>query len=103
MKTPKITLLVCALALLSFTVSPMAYAHDAGADEKSCLPMSKTGNADVDFIRSMIPHHQMALQMAEKELKNGKDAAAKEMAQNIITAQKREISTMETWLKTHRQ
>ncbi len=101
MKTLKLPLLACALALLSFTVSSNAYAHDGGSEMKSCLPMYKTGNADVDFIRSMIPHHQMALKMAEAELKNGKDAAAEEMAQSIITAQKREISTMESWLKTH--
>ena len=102
MKTLKLSLLACAMALLSLTVSPDARAHDGGSSMKNCLPMSKTGDADVDFIRSMIPHHQMALKMAETELKNGKDAAAKEMAQDIITAQKREISTMETWLKTHR-
>ncbi len=101
MKSPKLSLLVCALALLSFTVSPMAYAHDRGIVKKSCSPMSRTCNADLDFIRSMIPHHQMALEMSEKELKNGKDPAAREMAQKIIEAQKREISIMKKWLNTH--
>ena len=101
MKMPKISLPVCALAVLSFTVSPMAYAHDAGTDKESCLPMSRTGNADVDFIRSMIPHHEMALRMAESELRNGRNAAAKKMARKIIEAQKREVSILKSWLQAH--
>lgn len=101
MKTIKISMFVCALALLGVAASPIAYAHDNMKGMKKCMSMSKTGNADVDFIRSMIPHHQMALEMAQAELKNGKDAAAKDMAQNIIDAQKREIATMQTWLKEH--
>ncbi|MDE1153733.1 MAG: DUF305 domain-containing protein [Micavibrio sp.] len=101
MKTIKIPMFICALALLGVTAVPNAYAHDKTMDMKKCMSMSNTGNADVDFIRSMIPHHQMALEMAETELKNGKDAAAKDMAQKVIDAQKREITTMKEWLKEH--
>ena len=94
-------MLVCMLALLSVAAVPAAYAHGKNTDMKKCMSMSNTGDADADFIRSMIPHHQMALDMAEKELKNGKDDEARDMAQKTIDAQKREISNMQTWLKNH--
>ena len=101
MKISNLPIVFGVLSLLSLTFSPGAYAHEQRSDGDNCMRMSKTGNADVDFIRSMIPHHQMALDMAEKELKNGRDPAAREMAQKIIVAQEREISTMKKWLNTH--
>jgi uncharacterized protein (DUF305 family) len=58
-----------------------------------------TGNADVDFVRNMIPHHQGAVDMAEVELAHGKDPALKKMARKIIADQKKEIAQMEAWLK----
>ena len=103
MKISNLPIVFGVLSLLSLTFSPGAYAHEQRSDRDNCMRMSKTGDADVDFIRSMIPHHQMALGMAEKELKKGKDPAARELAQKIIDAQKREISTMESWLKTHQR
>lgn len=58
-----------------------------------------TGNADADFVRNMIPHHQGAIDMAEVELKHGKDPALKKMARKIIADQKKEIAEMQAWLK----
>ena len=58
-----------------------------------------SGNADVDFVRNMIPHHQGAIDMAKVELQYGKDPALKEMAQKIIADQEKEIAQMQTWLK----
>lgn len=58
-----------------------------------------TGNADVDFVRGMIPHHQGAIDMAEVVLKHGKDAAVRKLARTIIREQKKEIAWMNAWLK----
>jgi len=58
-----------------------------------------TGDADVDFVKSMIPHHQGAIDMAEIEMKYEKGPEMKKMAENIIKAQKEEISMMKEWLK----
>lgn len=75
---------------------------EAHAIQKHDSHMHHSKDADANFIRDMIPHHQMALDMAAKELKNGKDKEAREMAEKIIEAQKKEIADMREWLKSHK-
>jgi uncharacterized protein (DUF305 family) len=58
-----------------------------------------TGNADVDFVKGMIPHHQGAVDMAKTVLAFGKDVEVLKLAQDIITAQETEIAWMREWLK----
>ena len=60
-----------------------------------------TGDPDVDFRTSMIPHHQGAVDMAKVALEFAKDPETKKMAQAIITDQEREIAEMQAWLKKH--
>jgi len=59
----------------------------------------RSGNADVDFVRLMLPHHQAAIDMAKTELLYGKDAQMRRLAQEIITDQQSEIELMQRWLK----
>lgn len=58
-----------------------------------------SGDADVDFMKHMRPHHQAAIEMAKVVLANGKDAETKKLAQEIIAAQEKEIATIDAWLK----
>jgi uncharacterized protein (DUF305 family) len=91
----------------------------AAADEKSLLPnadsgkanqqamnnmmanmmVTYTGDADVDFVNGMIPHHQGAIDMAKVELQYGKDPALQKLAADIVKAQEGEIAFMQEWQK----
>ena len=61
--------------------------------------VKRSGNADVDFVRLMVPHHQAAIDMAKTQLLHGKDAQMRRLAQEIITDQQSEIELMQRWLK----
>jgi uncharacterized protein (DUF305 family) len=52
---------------------------------------------DEAFIDAMIPHHQSAIEMAEVANEKSKNPRIKELAQNITSAQKREIEQMKGW------
>jgi len=61
------------------------------------MAMKPTGDPDKDFAMMMVPHHQGAIDMAEVQLKYGKDPQLKKMAQDIIDAQKKEIEEFKKW------
>ena len=65
------------------------------------MMMSPSGDADKDFAMMMVPHHQGAIDMAEIELKYGKDPDLRKMAEKIIHAQKEEIADFKKWLAKH--
>jgi uncharacterized protein (DUF305 family) len=78
-----------------------AYAAQMQVHEKMSVDMGAvkpSGDPDIDFVRMMIPHHQGAIDMAEVELKYGKDESRKALARQIIEAQKSEIAEMKDWL-----
>ncbi len=68
-------------------------------EEKMMKDMGQpySGNADKDFVAHMIPHHEGAVDMAEVQLKYGKDPELRKMARDIIKAQKQEVAFMKKW------
>jgi uncharacterized protein (DUF305 family) len=52
---------------------------------------------DRAFIDAMIPHHQSAIDMARVALESSDNPMIKELAENIISAQQKEIEQMKQW------
>jgi hypothetical protein len=72
--------------------------EEANAKMHRDMAIAFTGNADVDFVRGMIPHHQGAIDMARVVLQFGTNEQTKKWANEIIAAQEREIAEMREWL-----
>ncbi len=54
---------------------------------------------DREFVQQMIPHHEMAIMMASMLQASTERDEMKQLADNIITSQSREIDMMRGWLK----
>lgn len=94
---------VAGLGLAAASDDPAAVAAFKEATERmhKSMPMAFTGDPDVDFAKSMLPHHQGAIDMAKVELAYGKDPQLRNMAEDIIAAQEKEISEITKWLAAH--
>lgn len=57
------------------------------------------GNADIDFLAMMIPHHEGAVEMARLLLIHGRDPATRRLAEDIIAGQVVEIEGMKRRLE----
>lgn len=55
---------------------------------------------DRAFMEEMIIHHEGAVSMAHEALRGSKHAEIRQMAQDIISAQTKEIQMMNDWMRT---
>jgi uncharacterized protein (DUF305 family) len=60
--------------------------------------MPDEGSADVGFVRDMTVHHAQAVTLAMLALDRATAPALREMAEEIVTTQQREIGVMAGWL-----
>jgi len=79
------------------SASTQAFA-EANAVMHKGMDIAYTGDADIDFLKGMIAHHQGAVDMAQIQLKYGEDAQVKKLSRDIIRAQNLEIRWMKNWL-----
>lgn len=67
---------------------------------KDMHQMEMTGNADYDLISMLKSHHQGAVDMAKAELESGTEPKLKQIAQNIVDKQSKEIQMLDDMLKS---
>jgi uncharacterized protein (DUF305 family) len=58
-----------------------------------------SGNADIDFLAMMVPHHEGAVEMARLVLIHGRDPLTRRLAEDIIASQVVEIDAMKRRLE----
>jgi uncharacterized protein (DUF305 family) len=68
--------------------------------DMGAVPM--TGDINWDSVAMMIPHRQGAIDMAQAELRHGKDPVLRRLAADIVAAQNKEIAMMQRWQAAHR-
>jgi len=88
---------ICAKAFGSAPATETPYlAENVSAMTKMMIDMGirPSGDVDTDFVGMMVPHHQGAIEMAQAELRYGRNEPLRRMAQEIIVTQLQEITAM---------
>ena len=91
---------ISAICAKSFGSAPAAeapyLAENVSAMTKMMIDMGirPSGDVDTDFVAMMVPHHQGAIEMAQAELRYGRNEPLRRMAQEIIVTQLQEITAM---------
>jgi hypothetical protein len=88
---------ICAKAFGSAPAAEAPYlAENVSAMTKMMIDMGirPSGDVDADFVGMMVPHHQGAIEMAQAELRYGRNEPLRRMAQEIIVTQLQEITAM---------
>jgi uncharacterized protein (DUF305 family) len=58
------------------------------------MMIKPSGDVDRDFVEMMVPHHQGAVDMAQAELKYGRNEQLRRLAREIVANQQQEIVVM---------
>jgi len=98
-------LLLTAASCRSLTATPeptwLALQQSAESMHVAMASTAPSGDADLDFVRLMVLHHQAAIAMARIVLAHGGDRQVQRLAQEIVTDQQSEIELMRLWLTRH--
>ena len=86
------------MAMMNDPANPYAAAE---MDMHKKMMMAKTGLPSELWTRKMIEHHRGAIAMSRVALAQATDPQTRRMAQRTITAQGREITQMQAWLRSH--
>ena len=80
-----------------------AYADGMDAMHSEMMAANADTNPDRAFARGMLSHHVGAVNMADVELKYGKNEEMRKLAQAIIDAQQSEIEQIQDWLSKYNE
>jgi hypothetical protein len=89
--------LLGAVAVLASTGDESAFLADNDAamtKMMAAMAVKRSGDVDDDFVAMMVPHHQGAIDMAQAELRYGRNEQLRRLAQEIIVEQGQEIAAM---------
>ena len=73
--------------------------QEAGMSMHKAMDITYTGNADIDFARAMIAHHEGAIDMAKVELQYGASPEMRALAKNVVDSQQHQVVQMRRWVK----
>ncbi|MBA2441412.1 MAG: DUF305 domain-containing protein [Rubrobacter sp.] len=79
--------------------SGMSSMMDERADGHGMGSMMNGGPSDVMFLRMMIPHHQLGIEMAEEALEESDRPEVRDLSRGIIEEQEAEIELMRGYLE----
>lgn len=88
---------ICAKTFRPASAAEAPYlADNVSAMTKMMINMGirPTGDVDRDFVAMMVPHHQGAIEMAQAELRYGRNEQLRRLSQEIIVTQQQEIAAM---------
>jgi hypothetical protein len=74
---------------------PFLSKNDAAMNKMMAdMTIKPSGDVDRDFVAMIVPHHQGAIDMAQAELRYGRNERLRRLAREIIVTQQQEIETM---------
>src|SRR5256712_13684819 len=81
---------------LAASVEALFLAENDAAMAKmmAAMDVKPSGDVDADFVATMVPHHQGAIDMAQAQLRYGRNEQLRRIAQEIIVTQQQEIVAM---------
>jgi uncharacterized protein (DUF305 family) len=75
--------------------APFLAENTAAMDKMmAAMAVKPSGDIDLDFAATMIPHHQGAIDMAVAYLRYGRNEQLRRIAQEIVVEQQQEIAAM---------
>ena len=93
-----LTLCPTLLPAQSLPDTPSARAFAELDIQTRMLDVPLTGDADIDFVRHMIPQHQRSIEMAELVLEHGHNPEVRAMAEALIETRRPQLDAMLVWL-----
>lgn len=101
---------VVGVVVICLLIGAYSWIRVNGSNEKNDMQMRMMNHSqhenhaslvkdDKSFIQEMIPHHEEAITSSQELLKVAKTPEVRNLAENIITTQKKEVADMKSWYK----
>ena len=100
---------IAIISLILLVSSPWAKANISGINHARAVPVKQlaptnkhamfvTGDVDFDYAVNLRLHHQLAVDMAQAQVRNGKNARLRSMAMQLVAEHSKEIVILDRWI-----